>query len=128
LEKIEKSELIFTKYDNVILSAWVFVFHNEISIYYYWASTSDKQYRNLMAPYLMQWFAIEKVKKMWSQYYDFLWVANPWEINSPLAWVTDFKLKFTPDVRNVSESYMFINKKFLYFSFLILKKIKSRFF
>lgn len=128
LEKFAESELIFTKYEGKILSAWIFIFNSEISIYYYWASTSDKQYRNLMAPYLMQWFAIEKAKKIWSKYYDFLWVASPWEINSPLAWVTDFKLKFTPDIRNVSEGYIFINKKFSYFILQILKKIKSRFF
>lgn len=128
LETIPESELIFTRYDNVILSAGIFIFENEISIYYYGASTSDKKFRNLMAPYLMQWFAIEEAKKIGSKLYDFLWIATPWEVNSPLSWVTDFKLKFTPDVRNVSESYMFINKKFLYFSFLALKKIKSRFF
>lgn len=126
LEKFTESELIFTKYDGKVLSAWIFIFNSEISIYYYWASTSDKQYRNLMAPYLMQWFAIGKAKEIWSKYYDFLWVANPWEINSPLAWVTDFKLKFTPDIKNVSESYIFINKHFSYFLFQFLKKIKSR--
>lgn len=128
LEKFTESELIFTKYDGKILSAWIFIFNSEISIYYYWASTSDKQYRNLMAPYLMQWFAIGKAKEIWSKYYDFLWVASPWEKNSPLAWVTDFKLKFTPDVKNVSDSYIFVNKKISYFLFQILKKIKSRFF
>lgn len=126
LEKIAESELIFTKYEGKILSAWIFIFNSEISIYYYWASTSDKQYRNLMAPYLMQWFAIEKAKEIWSKYYDFLWVASPWEINSPLTWVTDFKLKFTPDIRNVSESYIFIHQKFSYTFFQILKKIKSK--
>lgn len=128
LTEIWDSKLIFTQFENNILSAWIFIFESEISIYYYGASTSDKKFRNLMAPYLMQWFAIEEAKKIGSKLYDFLWVATPWEVNSPLSWVTDFKLKFTPDVRNVSESYMFINKKFLYFSFLALKKIKSRFF
>lgn len=128
LENIPESKLIFTKYNDMILSAGIFILDSKISIYYYGASTSDKNYRNLMAPYLMQWFAIEKAKEVWSQYYDFLWVAAPWELNSPLAWVTDFKLKFTPEVRNVSESYIFIHQKFVYFLFQILKKIKSRFF
>ncbi len=127
LEIIPESALIFTKFEWKILSAWIFIFDREISIYYYWASTSDKKYRNLMAPYLMQWFAIKKAKETGSKYYDFLWVASPWELNSPLAWVTDFKLKFTPDVKKVSESYLFINKKISYFLFLILKKIKSKF-
>lgn len=127
LEIIPESKLIFTKFENKILSAGIFVFDKEVSIYYYWASTSDKKYRNLMAPYLMQWFAIKQAKSIWSQYYDFLWVASPWDGNSSLVWVTDFKLKFAPNVRKVSESYIFINKKLLYFFFQIVKKIKSKF-
>lgn len=127
LEIISESSLIFTKFEDKILSAWIFIFDKEVSIYYYWASTSDKNYRNLMAPYLMQWFAIQKAKKVWSKFYDFLWIATPWEKNSSLAWVTDFKLKFTSDIKKVSESYIFINKKCKYFIFQILKKIKSKF-
>jgi len=127
LEIIPGSSLIFTKFKDKILSAWIFIFDKKISIYYYWASTSDKKYRNLMAPYLMQWFAIKKAKNFWSKFYDFLWVAPPWKINSPLIWVTDFKLKFSADVRKVSESYIWVNKKCLYFIFKILKKIKSWF-
>lgn len=127
LETIPESSLIFTKFEDKILSAWIFIFDKEISIYYYWASTSDKKYRNLMAPYLMQWFAIQKAKEVWSKFYDFLWIATPWEKNSSLAWVTDFKLKFTSDIRKVSESYIFINKKCKYFVFKMLKKIKSKF-
>lgn len=127
LEIIPESSLIFTKFEDKILSAWIFIFDSEISIYYYWASTSDKKYRNLMAPYLMQWFAINKAKNFWSKYYDFLWVATPWDEKSHLAWVTDFKLKFTKDIVNCSESYIFVNKKFSYFILNALKSIKNIF-
>lgn len=126
LEIIPESSLIFTKIWDKILSAWIFIFNKEISIYYYWASTSLKEFRNLMAPYSMQWYAIKKAKEIWSKYYDFLWIASPEDKNSPLAWVTDFKLKFTPDIKKVSESYIWINQKFLYFLFKILKQIKSK--
>ena len=125
LQEIENSSLIFTKIWEKILSAWIFVFDEDLSIYYYWASTSDKEYRNMMAPYLMQWYAIEKAKNIWSKFYDFLWVATPWDEKSHLLWVTDFKLKFTSDVREVSKSYIYVNKKFKYFLFQNLKKIKS---
>lgn len=127
LQEIENSSLIFTKFEWKILSAWIFVYDEDLSIYYYWASTSDKEYRNLMAPYLMQFYAIEKAKNIWSKFYDFLGVATPWDEKSHLIWVTDFKLKFTTDVREVSSSYIFINKKFKYFAFQLLKKIKSKF-
>jgi lipid II:glycine glycyltransferase (peptidoglycan interpeptide bridge formation enzyme) len=124
LEIIPWSALIFTKFWDKILSAWIFVFDKDISIYYYWASTSNKNYRNLMAPYLMQWFAIEKSLEIWSKYYDFLWVSTPWDKKSHLMWVTDFKLKFTSDIRKVSESYMWVNNKFLYKLLTIIKNLK----
>ncbi len=127
LEIIPESSLIFTKIWDKILSAWIFIFNKEISIYYYWASTSLKEFRNLMAPYSMQWYAIKKAKEIWSKYYDFLWIASPEDKNSPLAWVTDFKLKFTPDIKKVSDSYIWINNKFLYKLFKLLKQIKSKF-
>jgi len=124
LNIIPNSELIFAKLWEKILRAWIFVFDKEISIYYYWASTSNKEYRNLMAPYAMQWYAIKKAKDFGSKFYDFLWISTPWEKKSPLIWVTDFKLKFTSDTIKISDSYIFINNKFIYFIFVLIKKIK----
>lgn len=114
LETIKSSSLLIAFKDTKPISAWIFVFDKDVSIYYYWASTNDAEYRNLMAPYLLQWTAIKKAKSIESKYYDFLWVATPWESNSSLAWVTDFKLKLTKDVVNVSESYIWINNIILY--------------
>lgn len=128
LEYIENSSLVFTKFEDKILSAWIFVFDKDVSIYYYWASTSDLRYRNLMAPYLMQDFAIRKSVEVWSKYYDFLWVATPWDTKSSLKSVTDFKMKFTQDIRKVSESYIYVNKKFLYFFIIFVRFIKKNIF
>jgi len=125
LEIIPNSELIFVKYEDVIVSAGIFVFWEEVSIYYYGASTSQKEYRNLCGSYLMQYFAIQKAKDFGSKWYDFLGVATPGELDSPLAWVTDFKWKFTSDFREVSSSYLYITKPFLYNIFQILRKIKK---
>jgi len=124
LDTIPWSSLIFTKYGDKILSAWIFVFDKNISIYYYGASTSDKRYRNLMAPYLMQWFAIKKAKDLGSKYYDFLWVSSPDEKNSSLAWVTNFKMKLTSDIRKVSDSYIYKKNTFMYNIFMFFKKVK----
>jgi lipid II:glycine glycyltransferase (peptidoglycan interpeptide bridge formation enzyme) len=112
--------------DDKVIAWWIFVFDKEVSIYYYWASTSDKKYRNLMAPYLLQWEAILMAKNIWSKLYDFLWVAWPDDKNSELAWVTDFKLKLSKDVREVSHSYIYINKWFKYFVIQLLRKLKRK--
>lgn len=123
LTTIEQSKLLLAYCDNKVIAAGIFTF-NDIAIYYYWASTSDKKYRNIMAPYLLQWEAIKIWKQNWCSLYDFLWVSTPWDNESSLAWVTDFKLKLSKDVRNVSESYIHINNKIKYYLLQIIRKIK----
>lgn len=126
LNSLNQSKLLLAYVDEVVVAGWIFTFDKEVSIYYYWASTSNKQYRNLMAPYLLQWEAIKIAKNMWSKLYDFLWVATPGDTNSELAWVTDFKLKLSADVRNISDSYIWINKWFKYFLINLLRKLKRK--
>ena len=92
-------------------------------IYYYGASSSE--HRNLMAPYLLQWSAISHAKKRGLQLYDFLGIASPEEKNSSLAGVTDFKLKLTPDSRKVSESFLWVNRKWKYRVIQILRHIRK---
>jgi len=125
LYKIDNSELILAYKDWIVIAGWIFVFDKNVSIYYYWASTSKKEYRNLMAPYLVQWEAISRAKSINSKIFDFLWVADPKSKNDPLGWVTSFKKKLTPDIIKVSESYIFINNKLKYKLFKIIRKIKS---
>ena len=123
LNTINESKLLFAYYEWKVIAAGIFTFTN-IAIYYYWASTSDRQYRNIMAPYLLQWEAIKIGKDKWCRFYDFLWVSTPWDKNSSLVWVTDFKLKLSKDVRNVSESYIYINNKIKYYLLQLIRKIK----
>lgn len=120
------NNLLFIAYKwEVPVAAWIFVYFWELATYYYWASSSDKAYRNLMSPYLLQWNAIKEGKFRWCKLYDFLWIASPNEENSPLAWVTDFKLKLTPDSREVSHCEIYINNKIKYNLILLLKKLKK---
>jgi len=125
LDIIDNSKLLLAYKDEEVIAWWIFVFDKEVSIYYYWASTSQKKYRNMMAPYLVQWEAIKIAKSINSKIYDFLWVAPLWVKNHPLSWVTSFKSKFSTDFRKVSESYIFIRNKFLYFIVNFLRKIKK---
>lgn len=125
LEKLDFSKLFFAEFEGKIISAGIFTYFDEVAIYYYWASTSEKKYRNLMAPYLLQWEAIKIWKSKNCKIYDFLWIAWWNEKELSLAWVTDFKLKFTKNTLKVSNSFLFINKKIIYFFFNILRKIKK---
>ncbi|MCH2188879.1 peptidoglycan bridge formation glycyltransferase FemA/FemB family protein [Candidatus Gracilibacteria bacterium] len=115
------SELFFASYEESVIAAGIFVFDTEVSLYYYGAS--GNHHRNLMAPYLLQWKAISHAKEQGSLYYDFLGVADPSNSSDPLQSVTDFKKKFTSDIRQVSESMIWISSPLKYFFIQLLKKI-----
>ena len=123
LENIEDSLLLFAYYEEKVIAAGIFVYHWDTAIYYYGAS--DNAYRKVMAPYLLQAKAIEFAKNRGCRIYDFLGIAGPEEVKSPLAGVTKFKMQLTPDMRKVSEWYIFVNKKFKYTLIQILKKFKK---
>jgi lipid II:glycine glycyltransferase (peptidoglycan interpeptide bridge formation enzyme) len=78
-----------------------------------------------MAPYLLQWSAISQAKKRGCKIYDFLWVAGPDEVNSPLAGVTEFKMKLAPNKIFVSDSFLYINKKWKYQAIILLRKFRK---
>jgi len=125
LKENKNAYLLLAYKDETPVAGWIFVDSWETTIYYYWASTSDRKYRNLMAPYLLQWTAIEISKEKWKKIYDFLWIATPDEKDSSLAWVTDFKLKLTKTSREVSKAYIYKNKAFKYALIKLLKKLKK---
>ena len=77
-----------------MIAAGIFVFHGDTAIYYYGASSSDREFRKHMAPYLLQWFAIGEAKKRGCTTYDFLGIASPGSVDDRLAGVSAFKEKF----------------------------------
>ncbi len=125
LNNIKESELIFAYKEKEVIASGIFILHDGVALYYYWASSSKKEYRNLMAPYFLQWTAIKEAKRKWCKFYDFLGVMTPWSKDSSLKWVTAFKLKFNKNSIKISDSYIWINKRFKYFLVSILKKIKK---
>jgi lipid II:glycine glycyltransferase (peptidoglycan interpeptide bridge formation enzyme) len=86
--------LYFARFEDRIIAAGIFVFTPSRAIYYYGASSSDKEDRKQMAPYLLQWTAILEAKKREIPVYDFLGVADPEDPKDSLLGVTEFKEKF----------------------------------
>lgn len=91
----------------------------DTATYYYGAS--DHQYRKYMAPYLLQWHAIQDAKQNNFKTYDFLGVANPNNPKDPLQGVTSFKNKFGGKTIQYKNSKILIHNYLLY----ILLKIKK---
>jgi peptidoglycan pentaglycine glycine transferase (the first glycine) len=114
-----------TKY---IAGAIVTIF-NDAAIYYYGASSN--KYRNVMAPYLIQWHSMQEAKRQGCKEYDFLGIAPPTETypqgkpTHPWHGVSEFKHKFGGEVIHyyLPQEYSF--KPFLHLAYRILKKLRK---
>ncbi|MGL5830604.1 MAG: lipid II:glycine glycyltransferase FemX [Candidatus Altimarinota bacterium] len=94
VEKLDgKARLYLAEYEGKVISGIIVTFFKDTAIYYF--GVSGNEYRNVMAPYLLQWTAIKAAKEDGMKYYDFLGVA-PEGAGENHEWtgVTDFKLKF----------------------------------
>ena len=123
LESLGNSQMFFAYHEQEVIAAGIFVVEWDVMTYYYGASSSNK--RNVMAPYLLQWSAIEHAIKRWCKLYDFLGVAGDNETNSSLSGVTNFKMKLSPKKTLVSSSYIYVNKKLKYQVIKLLRKLKK---
>lgn len=95
LEKIPGSFLLlaYTADHQSPVAGLIGVVHGKTGIYYYGAS--DYTHRALMAPYLLQWQAIQHCKAAGCTHYDLLGIAPPQTGNDhPWAGISDFKAKF----------------------------------
>lgn len=84
--------LYLAEYQSQVIAGMIVTYFNNTAIYYFGASGNE--YRHVMAPYLLQWQAMQDAKAMGMHYYDFLGIAPEDEPNHPWAGVTSFKLKF----------------------------------
>lgn len=125
LEKQDIGGLFIAKRENEVIATGIFLFYKKTALYYYGASSSDNAKRKYMASYLLQWRAIEEAKNCGCEVFDFLGIADPNELDSPLAGVTDFKLKLTDESREWQKSQILILKKSTYLILQMKKTIKT---
>lgn len=125
LEKQDIGGLFIAKRENEVIATGIFLFYKKTALYYYGASSSDNAKRKYMASYLLQWRALAEAKNRGCEIFDFLGIANPNESDSPLAGVTDFKLKLTDELREWPKSQILILKKFIYLTLQMKKTIKT---
>lgn len=90
-------KLYLAKYEDKIIAANIMIFWGQTVIYLFGAS--DYEYRNIMAPYLLQWQAVKDAKAQGKWFYDF-WGAAPKEAKGrETNWTgfTRFKMGFSPN-------------------------------
>jgi len=98
----------------------------------YLYGASNYEYRNIMAPYLLQWRAIQHAKKTGYKYYDFFGVAPKikegdeyvYDSKHQYAGVTRFKLGFGGMSYQAAGTYDLILDKNKYYSYQILRRLR----
>ncbi|UPA22740.1 aminoacyltransferase [Candidatus Peribacteria bacterium] len=114
LEKIPGSFLLLAYADHspAPIAGLIGVTYGKTGIYYYGAS--DYQHRSLMAPYLLQWQAIQHCKAAGCTHYDLLGIAPPDTGNDhPWAGISDFKAKFGGTVLSYPAEKEIVLKPFI---------------
>ena len=124
LERYSAGWLLFASFEWLVIAAGIFVYTEDSAIYYYGASTSSKELRKHMAPYLIQWEGIREGKRRGSHRYDFLGIASPWDHTSHLRWVSEFKEKFGWEALSLWEKILF-PLSWKYRVFFFMRKIKN---
>lgn len=119
-----RAQLLLAEYENEIIAGGIFTYFEDEGIYYYGASI--QKHRNVMAPYLLQWTAIQEAQKRGCQKYDFLGIApEKTQKNHPWQGVTSFKKKFGGIVLEHSPAQEIVLKPSIYKTFLALKKMRK---
>ncbi len=119
----DNAQLLLAEYEGKVIAGGIFIYLDEWGIYYYGAS--DNEYRNVMAPYLIQWHAILEAKERGCKHYDFLGIAPEDSKNHPWAGVTQFKKKFGGQVANYPQAKEMILKPFWYWMYKMRKLLSK---
>lgn len=125
LEAHNAGGLLIAERDGVLHAAGIFVYWGDEAIYYYGASSSDREIRRDMATYLLQWEAIREGMKRHCKAYDFLWISE--DGKGKLAGVTEFKLRFNPEKIHLPSEVVVVYKPILLKALQIVSRVKKLF-
>ena len=109
-----------------VIAANLVVFYNETATYLHGAT--DDEYRNVMAPHILQWQAILDAKKVGYKKYDFGGISTNCKLKTNnWSGITKFKLGFSPSTKPIEflGSYDIIVIQWRYVLYRILQYIKE---
>jgi len=111
------------------------------STFTYLHGTSSNKYRNLMAPYLLQWKGIQFAQELECSFYDFWGIAPPveessntkstcfhnlcWKIDDPWTGITRFKVGFGGDSTSYPEAMEIPLNFWKYKLYSLVKKLRK---
>jgi len=112
-------KLFLAEYEGNIISANIVSFFGDTAVYAHGASSNE--YRNVMAPYLLQWEAIKSAKENGCKYYDFYGIDE-------MKWpgVTRFKRGFGGEEFEYEGTYDVVIDKLWYSIYNVLRKLRRK--
>jgi len=120
------SLLLLAKYQEKVIAGGIFLFSGGTATYYYGASSNE--HRDLMAPYLVQWRAIEEAQERNCQWYDFLGIAPEGATKEhKLFGVSQFKEKLGGVRVRYAPNFEVVHQKGAYLLIKTLQKIRRIF-
>ena len=127
-----QSRLYLAKYENKTIAANVVLFFGDMAVYLHGASSNE--YRNLMAPYLLQWQQILDAKKAGCKKYDFWGIDSSQKsiklkvhkVNNGWGGITRFKKGFGGYEKNYIGAYDLIFSNIGYTIYKIIKFVKLK--
>jgi lipid II:glycine glycyltransferase (peptidoglycan interpeptide bridge formation enzyme) len=119
----ENSILLEARFQNEVLAMGIFVISGATAYYYYGASSNE--YRELNAPTLLQFKAMEWAKKKAAASFDLLGIAPENKPHHPLVGVTRFKQKFGGNIVSYYPESDIIYKPLAFKALSLLKYIRQ---
>jgi len=116
------ARLYLAEYEGKIIAANVVLFFGDLAIYLHGASSND--YRNLMAPYLLQWRQIQDAKNEGYKKYDFWGITIDGE-KETWQGITKFKKGFGGEEKSYLGAFDLPIDKLGYKLYQILRKVKQ---
>jgi len=125
LEKLDGyAVLFFAEFEGRRIATAISTFCADKAIYYFGASSSDPEVRNLMAPYLLQWEMMQYAKEKGCTTYDFLGIAPEGAKKHAYAGISEFKWKFGGARKTYPKGREITLDPLWYLLYRVIKKIK----
>ena len=127
-KKYLQAKLYLAEYDHKIIAANIVLYFGDMAVYLHGASSN--KYRNVMAPYFLQWRQIMDAKKAGCKRYDFWGVSSDTECSQrghSVSWggITKFKKGFGGYEKNYIGAYDLIFDNIGYPIYGFMRKIKG---
>jgi lipid II:glycine glycyltransferase (peptidoglycan interpeptide bridge formation enzyme) len=116
--------LYTASHEEETLAAIIVLFSGKYAVYLYGASSNNK--RNLMAPYALQWKAMQDAKEAGCQYYDLFGIPPDGDPNHPMAGLYLFKTGFGGQIIHRPGSWDYPYKPLFYSLFSIAENLRKK--